>query len=607
MANDLEIAKAYFLQASAADVEKKPDIVRSYLNKALDFYSEYSDALFMQYLLDSKNLQQTDIAAGMLNRALSSNTWVYYGAYQAKYEQAKLFLRNKDFEAALKLFNDIENLYKDNPDFYKYLASLYCQWMDKIKCEPLLVSTVKRFPLQGDFYDRLIQFYVSENRVAEARDVLERGIIQLPAETILRLWQARLESDSEKKVNLVKTLIDDGIRLSGVYLLALEVLPEESKQWAALFIDQHYDLSVPLLRDFLAIYHPEDEPWLEKLSQFSGARFNDVNNDGFVEEQWVFDQGRLIKWIRDFDQNGAPEIIIEFESALPRVMTLYKGNQPYQQIDYIDYPFVQKIGLWEGGRFSEYLLLPKAIAFDVVKENESPFSYPWWPDVSFEALGPLARDEFIIFAFEKQEFFSTERSDDTRKIIQYEGGVPVIEKWDYDRNDFYDKIVYFKNGLAETGEIDYDGDKIFECHEVYEKGLLKEIRYDKNRDGFFEWVSKYSSQGKVIEQSWDMTGDGVFDYLQILDGDQQVYRFATAFDGVFDLEIRASKERISEVLRDDKIIPIIASGVPSVFWLQKPGLMPLNGFQEQIGQYRAKGRHFFYFTFNKDIYVEEIE
>ncbi len=241
------------------------------------------------------------------------------------------------------------------------------------------------------------------------------------------------------------------------------------------------------------------------LSNYSGLVLEDENIDGVLESVLYYKAGRPDVAIFDRGQNGYPEFVVECNFGVPKRVKIGKESDA---LLYDEYPFVSSVQMKEDFfqmrprtfRWQPFTLERlKLLLFSDSEKHKSFFVLTLNSKIN-ELKDSLlmqvaayrerkVEDEIEREFYDRGEIISREKRIDGTVIslVNYKGGIPVLEKCDIDRDGYFEKVQeYDKKGQIKKISLDFNKDGVFEYNEIYEEnGVIRK-----------EWADEDSSSGR---------------------------------------------------------------------------------------------------------------
>ena len=109
-----------------------------------------------------------------------------------KTEKALELFNNKEWDKAIDAFSRILEKENDNPGLYNNLALSYYYAGEPEQAEKYLLKALSLNPKLAEIYINLTDLYFKQRNFADAIDLLQKGIYELPDNLIIRHYLARV-------------------------------------------------------------------------------------------------------------------------------------------------------------------------------------------------------------------------------------------------------------------------------------------------------------------------------------------------------------------------------------------------------------------------------
>jgi tetratricopeptide (TPR) repeat protein len=527
------IAYGYYQQAESLFLAGRFQSAARLLDISLEFYPSFSESAFLYAKLYLRQQETTSHAIDSLQDAISSNTWVDTDPLTPRIELARVYVRTTRFRQARQIIAGLEETVlggRGNPD----LSSLWAQTLigtgELSRAEDFLRDGVRRFPQSSKLYTLLAQVLNRRGNRVEAKKLLERGIREMPRDAELLYQLAALETGSEIRAELVDRYLRVGGTDPGAALLAIVGGAEDSERFIEDFFRLGGNGRVGYI-EMLQEHAGRTEAGIARmLDGYTGTRILDMNRDGYYEQLYRYEGGRLRSWTADQDQDGIPEATIRFDGDDPRTLLLSSGeNLPHMEYRYSDYPYLEEVAFVSGGTRREYRIIPYQLDRPVLVS-------PTRPVFPFELRSDVAATEEY---FRKNSYRMDEYSEDTMtpdRVYHYLNGRITRIDDNPDPLGNFTHTVHYAGSLPAEGYRDLDGDGVPEIREEFTDGSLRRITLDKNGDGVNEFEQVFKSGS--TQMYWDYNDDGLFDSREYVRTDGRTVReFSSRLNGTFDLTL----------------------------------------------------------------------
>jgi hypothetical protein len=512
-------AEKYTAWAEKAISEDRWAEALTALERAADYGDVSSDLSYLLAKARSHANQSRGSVLEALGRALTANRWHTYSPVDAKLMEAENFI-------ALKRYAEALNILAPLPDSYeaaclKLLALRFLPGMEEFRRQ--MSSALDRYPRETGLVRIFLSYLNMKNRAGgntgtgdrELLDlVLKRLPVLLPLDPELAWMAAPFMRDIEDARRMIQAYraVNIPVPASLFVSLNLGVIDEET---ALEELFQFRDSGIKsidkaLVEEIYSLLRDENRRGLfgRNLLEWSGVITEDTNGDGIAEASAMYRRGQLVLYTYDADQDGLPELILEFEAGDPRTVFLPVSAEteegspglPLRDEDrrkivlrWEEYPSVLE------ARFGDERYLPRPLDFyfSPVKFGEISGS-----DLLFPAPDPLVRltRRILVSSALKVE----------RPSPEFSGGIEVVElnrSIPISAREYLDGRVVsetdFLRGRPLTQRVDLDLD-----------GRLETVRHFRRYSVSSETndpllMLDYSREIDYADSDWD--GDGIYE------------------------------------------------------------------------------------------------
>ncbi|UCF98732.1 MAG: tetratricopeptide repeat protein [Spirochaetaceae bacterium] len=522
---EFRIAHGYVQQAEVLYREGRYHYAARLLDAALEFLPGYSEAALLYAKIDLRTQDTTWKAIEHLETAVRSNTWVHTEPAAGAVELARLYVRTFRFQEARQIILKLEDTAPAGRGSSE-LSILWAQTLiglgDLGAAQTFLSEALRQFPQSPQLYKLLAEVLNRRGSRQSARDVLQRGIKEMPEEAELIYQLAALQGSADGRRELVERYIQVGGSDPAAALLA--VGGGSRRRYLDLFFRMGGNGRIDHL-DQLRRMLPEEE-FRELIDGYSGSRISDANRDGFYEQRYEYEGGVLKRWISDQDQNGIPEATVDFERGIPRVVNLSSGGDLQDlQYRYSDYPFLHSATVFSGPLRQEYRMIPYTVRHPVFVASEQL-------QLQLRS-GVIAGQDYIRRNSYGMEEYSGDDPIPDRRIHLLDGRITRVDELPDARGNFT-RTIYYAGSLPVKGFRDMDGDGSPEIREQFLNGRLWKITMDQDGDGNNEFEQVFESDS--YRMYWDYDNDGVYDSREFSRSDGTLVRgFSSRLNGIYDL------------------------------------------------------------------------
>lgn len=499
-----ELSLTYLEQAREALSEGATDEAERYLETALSLTPELSDAMVA---LGSFLGEHGDVPRGisLLESALREGRFLETSEEEARVELARLYVRTRRYQAA-----------------YETL-------------EPLALPVPEALYLRG-------VAALGANRLLPARRAAERGRSLYPEDA--RFVDLRYRLDALPPISFERWLENNRssdpvyLRVFARFLLQVGD-PEAYGEDAALYfrlggrdpavaaryaatIEEGVERFVELegYRDKYALEVAgrelsEDrgrellEAAEESLRELPGpVRLSyDPDRDGYENGSFEWQAGGVTRWERDADQDGRPELVLQFGPNGVPEEARYGGTT---RLAYAVYPYLGSAELTEGEVTRTLYLTDGSLAHHALSDDVSVYAEREDLFYRFE-MGAAPPDREILRRYAALEVL--EESQGGTTYVQLLSGVPLIAYRDGEKDGRIEEIRLFSEGSVQEGLLDPDSDGYFEVYERFgEDGVLVQ-GVDEDASGRSEIF------GSLLDTMarWDSDEDRLLDFGVVTD------------------------------------------------------------------------------------------
>lgn len=256
----------------------------------------------------------------------------------------------------------------------------------------------------------------------------------------------------------------------------------------ASFAAVHLDGNMRGLREIIAHFPGTvyAQMALDVLRDPTVPKYADTNRDGYAEEEFNFVNGRLAGWSLDWNQDGYPELAVEFDGQVPiRAEVLQSGG--VYEILYSDYPLVSEVRQVSGGGpgSTAWMLDPLQIELPVFS-GIVPLG-----DSAGPLLDPVPGSDFS---------------------VRFAGFAETLEERSYLWTQVDPAgIVQFRPGsTARYSRVDREGNFAFDRFNlVFPERLWRFEFLDLDEDGWFEFVRLPETDGLYLRHRNQSHGEFV--------------------------------------------------------------------------------------------------
>jgi len=324
--------------------------------------------------------------------------------------------------------------------------------------------------------------------------------------------------------------------------------------------------------------------FVRSLLTFDGMIVSDADMDGYSEATASFSDGKVDRWVLDWNQDGIPELEASFSSGAPVALRAVSGSMTVS-VQYERWPFVSSVGFSDDDGSRIYTVGPSVLNLPLL--TMSPFfasrsDSPYAVDRSAKALPPEESIAMIANTVRRS-------TDGLTETAELSGGMRTRAWWS-DAFGWHGYATYV-DGLSGNEALDLDGDGRFEARRIWKRnadGLPVPfyVEADHDGDGMFEYRESLS---QPVLKSWDYDGNGDVDLsLEERTDGTMVYRFRGTRDRDYRVEATYRNGRVESVTEKGVALPLVKDSGSSVIWIgRKPfdfgAELPAPGFGSRLG------------------------
>jgi len=521
---EFRIAHGYFQQAQVLFREGRYEAATEMLEVSLEFFPDYSDAAYLSAQVYLREQETTWRAIEYLERAVQSGTWAETQSLSGAAELIRAYVRTARYREARQLFSAFEETGlggRGSPDLSALWARTLIGLGQSAEAQTFLSEAIRRFPQSPQIYTLLAEVLVLRGSRRAAGDILQRGIKEIPGEAELLYRLAALERDPQKRRELVEAYLRAGGSDPGAALLVITGGGgDRQRRYVDLFFRLGGNTRIGYLDELLDSVSMQEIS--ERTGAYTGARIRDENRDGYYEQRYEYQEGILIRWISDQDQNGIAEVIVDFKDGIPRHVTL-----PGVEYGYGEYPFLESAAFTYGNSRRQYRMVPYTVRRPAFI-SASGSQYLLEHRLDLNAGEDLIRQN----AYQSTEYLGNEPSP-ARRVHLLKGRIVRVDEMP-DSSGNFTRTVFYEASLPVEAIRDLDGDGNPEIREQFLNGRLWKIALDQDGDGVKEFEQVF--EGDSGRMYWDYNGDGMYDSREIAGADGTLVRgFSSLLNGSYDL------------------------------------------------------------------------
>jgi hypothetical protein len=356
------------------------------------------------------------------------------------------------------------------------------------------------------------------------------------------------------------------------------------------------------------------EAFLERLRGFSGSLVQDDSGDGRPEIRSAFEQGELVEWTYDPDQDGEIDIRAYFSDGLPsRIETNLRGERI--SFSYAQYPEVESAQWLAGGSTSVYefggnsLNLP-ALSFRLPFRAEGLTRLRQAKrDSGVSVPTPDAMARMAISIEEKFDEADARGLVQKRKLTQLSGGV-VLSYEEFSSGLPVLKREY-RNGIPiREMSVYHQPQGYWEVVTTFEKTREQpyyrklSLSMDADGDGIEEYRETYSP---VLRKEWDYDSSGAYDVAEESYPDKTLLYFSSKLDGTLDVRLELKNERITAVRRQGRDLAVTKESGGELYWIGEKPFDLWKSIPERDGVYMISGKRILFYRSGKTAFAEVVQ
>jgi hypothetical protein len=517
---------------------------------------------------------------------------------------ADLLVRTGELTEARRMAEKLTAARPDDPRNFQLLSRVHKRADNASLEQKVLTDALKRFPRNEEIRLSEARLLQKLGRSAEASAVVQTGLQILPESQPLLLASAGLEIDRSKKLADVEQYLARGGGDPLAPLLGMEAVPVRQRaKYLELFISKgglsRQELVVRAM-DTVKGNAALSASLRDAMGGYTGTRDLDADSDGYWEERWVFENGKVLRWMREPFQDGVARNAAEFRDGKPVSLWSRDSAGKVTALSYSTYPSLEKATLPGDGT---YVLVPYTMQFPFLR-----------PDFASQPIGTAPRaaakiDLPSVDALRRASYQLEQYAPDgvtPVRRVQLSAGERVFMEESSAGDGVLDHRVWYSRGQPEKGARSLSRDGVFQVTEAWKNGRLASEVVDTDGDGTPDYRVTY---GETPVKSWDFNGDGRDDSREYAAADGTIVReLATRLNGVFDLKIATRDSRIVSFTRAGSQVPIARDGTREVTWIGRPA--PGTGAPDPAradGIQTIGGRQYLVFRLAGVLYAEAVE
>lgn len=507
---DRDIALLYVEAAEEALSGGEAERADQLMQIAREFAPQSSDVLYLSASVDSLERETTVLAIERARSAMEHASWGRYSPIHGAVLLSSVLNRAGRSSESIAVLESTA-LTPDAPDeivgdfYYQSLRALNA--LGRLSDADSLIAVARdRFPNDPRYF----QFVVERERTVtrEHRLELERLIgapdasrwgeslnrllfeytMRAPTETEREWATGRLSQRGWNDARLARAMLPDAPDRALGWFLAHDGVTD---------LAVYFELLESLDADGASAIR-------QAASEFTGWSERDTDEDGFWNERVGVENGAMVRWQRDLDQDGIVELDVTFGVAAPSEVVV-RDEETTVRLRFSQYPYLAEGEIATQLGSEVFVLRPRAVRFDVMQplSSEGPRF-----DGASRVSGSVrrVRRRELIAASIRIDHIRADGSIAER--IFNEAGTRSRILRDESGNGVWDHFMLTDGGLVVSGVRDIDDDGYHEVAEAYRNGRLVAIAIDSDDDGVPEVFEQYDRLGA---REWDVNEDGRID------------------------------------------------------------------------------------------------
>lgn len=607
---DNDVASLYFDQAEALFQTGNMGGAVQLLSTSLQFFPDYSESLYLDALISLRSQGKTRDGIDFLRHAIKAATWSKSSPEVASRKLAEVLVRTDALEEAIPLLQALVARDPRDSQSRVLLAMAHVRSGKADVAEKTAMDALKRFPKAEGLWLTACRAAALQGKTDAARAYTAAGLHELPDSLPLLLRAAELEPDPIRRLRAVDDYLAKGGTDPLASVIALEAEPKEAQAYLSRFIRlkglERLDLTwrVSEVAGGSTILAGSFKAELEK---YSGVR-DLVAQDGFYRERWEYLDGKPVRWTRDENADGAPELAAEYSDGSIAALTFFSidfaqagsGSVRTVSFHFDEYPFITTANEIDRTGSSVFSLIPHILGCSLA--DGSMVSYSDEPLIVARYYIPTPAQ--ILQASFHEDDFAAGASVPFRRIDLAEGRRVYMEE-DTDRDGIMDHEVWYSDGEAVRGLRDATGSGAFATTEMYRDGRLWEILADTTGDGKVDYKEQWNPEPVKY---WDYNGDGIFDGRETAGANGSTIRdFSTALNGTYDLRVIFQKGAVISVMQNGRKIPLTPDPAKGLVWIGTPYENTRVSAKSGEGISMIDGQAYLMFRFGNTMYIEALQ
>ncbi len=483
-AEPVEAADSYLMLGIDALLSKERSAADRFLSAALELDPASGDALY--YLARAAVDTDVERSISLLRRAVAGARFARVTAGAARIDLASLLVRVGRHQDALRALDTLSPAESGRVEPFRLAAAAHLGSGNREAALSAVEAGLRRYPTDAELHVLRARALRSEG--VPVKDVLDLAAMVVPGDARIAAERA-LAALAEGGLRVEDYSVPSGQEDPRVFAEAFAASPDQAL--LARFFSAGGNQRVDLLARVAAA--AAGDPDLQKgydaqVAAYSGRRWVDENNDSIAEEIYQYEGGALVSWIRDANQDLAPEI--RYERG-----TLLADGVRYE---YDPYPYLAHVTFERGGTTWTFDLPPRRIQGAFVEGLGSA------GPARLRLLGNLPREGTLAMS---AIAVSAQAPGGPRGTWVLEAGVPAGYREDADGDGKPDYVLTYRAGRPATGQRDVDHDGIFDVTERWSAQGLSVLEVDLDHNGVPDYRVDFDRRVWL----WDYNQDGVPD------------------------------------------------------------------------------------------------
>jgi tetratricopeptide (TPR) repeat protein len=576
----------------------------SMASSALALAPDYSESLYLLARVEAADRPSTRAAIDHLRTALRSASWIETDPELADLLLTELLIRTGQLAEARRSAGRLTGLRPEDPQSFLLLARAQDRAGASSAEQKTLTDALKRFPQNDEIRLSAARLLQRQGRSAEAAALIRTGLQLHPDSPPLLLAAAGLEIDRARKISEIDLYLSKGGGDPLGMVLGMEAVPVgQRRKYLDLFIAQgglaRQDL-VARAMDAAKGNGALAARLRDSLHSYAGNRDLDADSDGLWEDRWVFDNGKVVGWIREPAQDGVAQYAADFRGGRPVSLAFRDAAGQVTRFTYSRYPFLEKAEL--PGEYT-CILAPYTLQCAFLRPDFAGAPEGTAPRIAAKISVPTA--DILRRGSYQLEEYAPDGVTPIRRI-DLAGGQRVLMEESSAGDGIFDHLVWYARGQPDRGARSLSRDGVFQVTETWKNGQLAGEVMDTDNDGTPDYRHTY---GGSPMKAWDFNEDGMDDSreYEVSDG-THVRELSTKMNGIFDLRIVSRGQRIVSLWRGGVQEPVVADVPRGVTWIgrrapaaAKPDVSLPDGFQT------IAGNRYLVFRLSGVVYAEAVQ